>query len=47
MQKLFGSVMELIEDEDTFVVVLIGAVLDLHCSHIVLRSSHLQTKSNH
>ena len=24
MQKLFGSVMELVEDEDTFVVVLIG-----------------------
>ncbi len=25
MQKLFSSVMELVEDEDTFVVVLIGA----------------------
>lgn len=24
MQRLFGSVMELVEDEDTFVVVLIG-----------------------
>ena len=24
VQKLFGSVMELVEDEDTFVVVLIG-----------------------
>ena len=27
MQKLFGSVMELVEDEDTFVVVLIGTFL--------------------
>lgn len=26
MQKLFGSVMELVEDEDTFVVVLIGTL---------------------
>jgi hypothetical protein len=24
VQKLFGSVMDLVEDEDTFVVVLIG-----------------------
>jgi pachytene checkpoint protein 2 len=29
VQKLFGSVMELVEDEDTFVVVLIGAFLPL------------------
>jgi hypothetical protein len=34
VQKLFGSVMELIEDEDTFVVVLIGAVFGLHCGHL-------------
>jgi hypothetical protein len=27
VQKLFGSVMELVEDEDTFVVVLIGSFL--------------------
>ena len=27
VQKLFGSVMELVEDEDTFVVVLIGTFL--------------------
>lgn len=27
MQKLFGSVMDLVEDEDTFVVVLIGVLI--------------------
>lgn len=31
MQRLFGSVMEMVEDEDTFVIVLIGAFLP-YCS---------------
>ena len=34
VQKLFGSVMELVEDEDTFVVVLIGI---LCCTLVIIR----------
>jgi len=34
VQKLFGTVMELVEDEDTFVVVLIGTLLVLHSSYL-------------
>jgi pachytene checkpoint protein 2 len=34
VQKLFGIVMELVEDEDTFVVVLIGNLLVLHSGYL-------------
>jgi GTPase SAR1 family protein len=37
VQKLFGSVMDLVEDEDTFVVVLIGT---LACTIAILVSSY-------
>jgi ATPase family associated with various cellular activities (AAA) len=49
VQKLFGSVMDLVEDEDTFVVVLIGTFLA--CILPIPVSSHdiytLQMKSSH
>jgi ATPase family associated with various cellular activities (AAA) len=38
VQKLFGSVMDLVEDEDTFVVVLIGTFLA--CTVLILVSSY-------
>jgi hypothetical protein len=38
VQKLFGSVMDLVEDEDTFVVVLIGTFLA--CTVAILVSSY-------
>lgn len=38
VQKLFGSVMDLVEDEDTFVVVLIGTFLA--CTVVILVSSN-------
>ena len=38
VQKLFGSVMDLVEDEDTFVVVLIGTFLA--CTVVILVSSY-------
>jgi pachytene checkpoint protein 2 len=39
VQKLFGSVMDLVEDEDTFVVVLIGTFLA--CTQAILVSYNL------
>ena len=38
VQKLFGSVMDLVEDDDTFVVVLIGTFLA--CTVAILESSY-------
>lgn len=46
VQKLFSGVMELVEDEDTFVVVLIGALQSLQRNIDLPNRSYLQTKSS-